>query len=118
MALPGALAGWSVKLTVTKGIARGVFSNEAGMGSAPMVHVTVNIDHPVRQGLYSIFEVFMDTIVICSMTALVIMTTESLTGQANLTGAQLTLYAFEVGLGSVVGKYMLGFILVFPSSPR
>ena len=107
MALPGALAGWSVKLAVTKGIARGVFSNEAGMGSAPMVHATANVDHPVRQGLYGIFEVFMDTIVICSMTALVIMTTESLTGQANLTGAQLTLYAFEVGLGPVVGKYVL-----------
>ena len=61
----------------------------------------------MRQGLYGIFEVFMDTIVICSMTALVIMTTESLTGQANLTGAQLTLYAFEVGLGPLIGKYVL-----------
>ena len=107
MALPGALAGWSVRLAVTKGIARGVFSNEAGMGSAPMVHATANVDHAVRQGLYGIFEVFMDTIVICSMTALVIMTTESLTGQANLTGAQLTLYAFEVGLGPLIGKYVL-----------
>ena len=107
MALPGALAGWSVKLAVTKGIARGVFSNEAGLGSAPMVHATADVEHPVRQGLYGIFEVFMDTFVICSMTALVIMTTGSLTGQAELTGAQLTLYSFEAGLGPVFGKYVL-----------
>lgn len=60
MAMPGAIAGWSVKLAVSKGIARGVFSNEAGLGSAPMVHATAYVDHPVRQGLYGIFEVFMD----------------------------------------------------------
>ncbi|NLL37174.1 MAG: alanine:cation symporter family protein, partial [Fretibacterium sp.] len=103
----GALAGWCVKEAVRKGIARGVFSNEAGLGSAPMVHATANTNHPVRQGLYGIFEVFMDTIVICSMTALVIMSTGTLTGQPNLTGAQLTLYAFEAGLGELAGKYVL-----------
>jgi AGCS family alanine or glycine:cation symporter len=106
MAMPGAIAGWSVRQAVTKGIARGVFSNEAGLGSAPMVHATANVDHPIRQGLYGIFEVFMDTIVICSMTALVIISTGALTGQPGLTGAQLSLYAFEVGLGSI-GKYVL-----------
>ncbi len=106
MAMPGAIAGWSVKMAITKGIARGVFSNEAGLGSAPMVHATANVDHPVRQGLYGIFEVFVDTIVICSMTALVIICTGSLTGQPDLTGAQLSLYAFEMGLGST-GKYVL-----------
>ena len=105
-AMPGALAGWTVKVAVTKGIARGVFSNEAGLGSAPMVHATANVDHPARQGLYGIFEVFMDTVVICSMTGLVIIATGTLTGQAELTGAQLTLYAFEKGLGSA-GKYVL-----------
>ena len=105
--LSGALAGWSVKLAVTKGIARGVFSNEAGLGSAPMVHATANVNHPVRQGLYGIFEVFMDTFVICSMTALVIMTTGTLTGQPELTGAQLSLYAFEMGLGEIAGKNIL-----------
>lgn len=106
MAMPGAIAGWSVRLAVSKGIARGVFSNEAGLGSAPMVHATANVDHPVRQGLYGIFEVFTDTIIICSMTALVIISTGTLTGQPELTGAQLSLYAFEVGLGST-GKYVL-----------
>ncbi|GHS96490.1 sodium:alanine symporter [Synergistales bacterium] len=106
MALPGALAGWSVRMAITKGIARGVFSNEAGLGSAPMVHAAANVDNPVRQGLYGLFEVFMDTIVICSMTALVVLSTGTLTGQPDLTGAQLSLYAFETGLGSY-GKYIL-----------
>ena len=104
--LPGALAGWGVKEAVQRGIARGVFSNEAGMGSAPMVHATANVEHPVQQGFYGIFEVFMDTIVICTMTALVILSTGTLTSAPGLTGAQLTLAAFESALG-VPGKYIL-----------
>ena len=104
--LPGALAGWGVKEAVQRGIARGVFSNEAGMGSAPMVHATANVEHPVQQGFYGIFEVFMDTIVICMMTALVIMVTGTLTNSPDLTGAQLTLQAFENALGAP-GKFVL-----------
>ena len=104
--LPGALAGWGVKEAVQRGIARGVFSNEAGMGSAPMVHATANVEHPVQQGFYGIFEVFMDTIVICTMTALVVMSTGTLTSSPDLTGAQLTLQAFENALGAP-GKYVL-----------
>ena len=104
--LPGALAGWGVKEAVQRGIARGVFSNEAGMGSAPMVHATASVEHPVQQGFYGIFEVFMDTIVICTMTALVILTTGTLTSSPDLTGAQLTLQAFENALGAP-GKYVL-----------
>ena len=104
--LPGALAGWGVKEAVQRGIARGVFSNEAGMGSAPMVHATANVEHPVQQGFYGIFEVFMDTVVICTMTALVVMSTGTLTSSPDLTGAQLTLQAFENALGAP-GKYVL-----------
>ncbi|MBL3592917.1 MAG: sodium:alanine symporter family protein [Synergistaceae bacterium] len=98
-AMPGAVAGWAVKIALTKGIARGVFSNEAGLGSAPMVHATAIVDHPVRQGVYGLFEVFADTIVICSLTSLAIMTSGVLTANPDLTGAQLTLSAFEVVLG-------------------
>jgi AGCS family alanine or glycine:cation symporter len=111
MALPGAIAGWSVKQAVSKGIARGVFSNEAGLGSAPMVHATSDVDHPVRQGLYGIFEVFVDTFIICSMTALVVLSTGMLTGRPDLTGAQLSLAAFESGIGAV-GKYTLSLGLI------
>ena len=99
MALPGAIAGWSVKVALTKGIARGVFSNEAGLGSAPMVHATAVVDHPMRQGMYGLFEVFTDTIVICSLTALAILTSGVLTGQPELSGAKLSLVAFQSVLG-------------------
>jgi AGCS family alanine or glycine:cation symporter len=101
MAIPGALAGWGVKRGLTLGVARGVFSNEAGLGSAPMVHCTARVDHPVRQGFYGIFEVFMDTIVICTLTATTILATGVITSQPDLTGAQLTLAAFECSLGSI-----------------
>ena len=100
MALPGALAGWSVKIAITRGISRGVFSNEAGLGSAPMVHCTAKTDHPCRQGLYGLFEVFTDTIVICNLTAITILVTGVLTGKPELTGAQLSLAAFSQVLGS------------------
>ena len=109
--IPAGLAGWGVKEAIQRGIARGVFSNEAGMGSAPMVHATANVDHPVQQGFYGIFEVFMDTLVICTMTSLVILTTGTLTGSPSLTGAQLTLQAFENAMGPV-GKYVLSFGLL------
>ncbi len=100
MAMPGAVAGWSIKLALTKGVARGVFSNEAGLGSAPMVHATAITDHPARQGVYGLFEVFMDTIVICSITCIGILTTGTLTARPDLTGAQLTLTAFQTVLGT------------------
>ena len=101
------MAGWAIKEAIQKGIARGVFSNEAGLGSAPMVHATADVAHPVQQGFYGIFEVFMDTIVICTMTALVILSTGTLLNNPdNLTGAQLTLRAFETSLGAP-GKYVL-----------
>ncbi len=101
MAIPGAVAGWTVKIAITKGIARGVFSNEAGLGSAPMVHATAIVDHPVRQGMYGVFEVFVDTLVICSLTALSILTSGVLTSQPELSGAQLSLTAFSSVLGGV-----------------
>lgn len=100
MAMPGAIAGWAVKVAITKGIARGVFSNEAGLGSAPMVHATAMVDHPVRQGMYGLFEVFTDTIVICTLTALAILTSGVLTASPELSGAQLSLSAFQVVLGN------------------
>ena len=100
MAMPGAIAGWTIRQAMVKGVARGVFSNEAGLGSAPMVHATAVVDHPCRQGMYGIFEVFVDTIVICTLTALVILTSGVLTGRPELSGAQLTLSGFESVLGN------------------
>ena len=69
----GGAVGIAFKTIVQKGVARGVFSNEAGLGSAPIAHAASSETNPVKQGLYGIFEVFMDTIVICTLTALVVL---------------------------------------------
>lgn len=80
----GGVGGIVVKDIVTQGCKRGVFSNEAGLGSSVMVHSSSNVKEPVRQGLWGIFEVFADTMVVCTMTALVVLTS----GMINLdTGA-------------------------------
>ena len=71
-ALGGAF-GITIMTTIQKGVGRGVFSNEAGLGSAPMAHAASSESDPVKQGLYGVFEVFMDTIVICTMTALTVL---------------------------------------------
>ena len=71
-ALGGAF-GITIMTTIQKGVGRGVFSNEAGLGSAPMAHAASSESDPVKQGLYGIFEVFMDTIVICTLTALTLL---------------------------------------------
>ncbi|MBR3950217.1 MAG: sodium:alanine symporter family protein [Oscillospiraceae bacterium] len=71
-ALGGAF-GITIMTTIQKGVGRGVFSNEAGLGSAPMAHAATSETDPVKQGLYGIFEVFMDTIVICTLTALTLL---------------------------------------------
>ena len=75
MSVAGGAAGLTVKSVISAGVARGVFTNEAGLGSSPMAHASASTDHPVRQGLWGITEVFVDTMIICSLTALVILTT-------------------------------------------
>ena len=74
-AVAGGVIGATIMTTIQKGVARGVFSNEAGLGSAPIAHASTSERDPVKQGLYGIFEVFMDTIVICTLTSLVVLTT-------------------------------------------
>ncbi len=73
-AVIGAAGGTIIKTVVTQGCKRGVFSNEAGLGSSVMVHSNSNVIEPVRQGLWGIFEVFADTMIVCTMTALVVLT--------------------------------------------
>ena len=110
----GGFAGSTIVLASRMGIARGVFSNEAGLGSAPIAHAAATTDHPVRQGLWGVFEVFMDTIVICSITALsIIVTGVWNTGES---GAALTTLAFDTSL-PVVGGYIVSIgILLFAYS--
>ncbi|MGN0298537.1 MAG: alanine/glycine:cation symporter family protein [Lachnospiraceae bacterium] len=73
-AVGGGIVGSGVKMALTWGMKRGVFSNEAGLGSSVMVHSSSNVKEPVRQGMWGIFEVFADTIVVCTLTALVVLT--------------------------------------------
>ena len=73
-ALAGGAAGTALKLVIVQGCKRGVFSNEAGLGSSVMVHSASNVKEPVKQGMWGIFEVFFDTMVVCTMTALIALT--------------------------------------------
>lgn len=101
----GGAAGYTIANAIRMGIARGVFSNEAGLGSAPIAHAAANTREPVEQGLWGIFEVFVDTIVICTMTALVIVTTG--VWRSEHEGPALTIAAFNHGLPGTAGGMAL-----------
>ena len=73
-AFVGGTLGSAISLAITQGFKRGVFSNEAGLGSSVMVHSNSNVKEPVKQGMWGIFEVFADTMIVCTMTALVVLT--------------------------------------------
>ena len=105
-AVAGGLAGVGIKTAITKGVGRGIFSNEAGLGSAPIAHAAADVDHPVKQGIYGVFEVFMDTIVVCTMTALVVLLgvgVENIEFGTDI-GANLTIMGFQ----SVFGQGISG----------
>ena len=76
----GGLAGSTLALALRQGAARGTFSNEAGCGSSPITHATAITDHPFKEGLYGSFEVFVDTIIVCTMTSLAIMCSAATSG--------------------------------------
>ena len=99
VAAVGGFTGSTVMLAMRYGIARGVFTNEAGLGSAPIAHAAATTDSPVRQGLWGVFEVFIDTIIIAAITGLSIVVTDS--WQTGVTGADLTIHAFN----SVIPTY-------------
>ncbi|WP_352420806.1 sodium:alanine symporter family protein [Proteiniborus sp.] len=109
-AATGGLIGATIKESIRYGIARGLFSNEAGMGSTPHAHAVAKVDHPVQQGLVSIIGVIVDTGVVCTITALVILTTGVL--GSGLTGAELTQEGFRVGLSGITSNLGLQFIAV------
>ena len=107
--------------TITWGFKRGAFSNEAGLGSAVMVNSASNVKEPVHQGMWGVFEVFADTIVVCTLTALVILTTGvvDLESGAVLAGVQdnaLVGQAFTAAFGSFGPKFIAVSILLFAYS--
>ena len=109
-AVAGGAMGATLKLAVQKGVARGLFSNEAGMGSTPHAHAVAKVDHPVEQGFVAMIGVFIDTFVILNLTALVIITTGSRT--SGLTGAQLSQYAFSTLYGKF-GEIFIAICMLF-----
>ncbi|MDK1472474.1 alanine/glycine:cation symporter family protein [Streptomyces sp. 549] len=117
------VAGGAIGAAIQQGVRRGMFSNEAGLGSAPNAGATAQVSHPVKQGLVQSLGVFFDTLLICSMTAFIILTTNpSLAGRqgADLTqnaltdtlggwaGHVLTLVVFMLAFSSMIGNYYYG----------
>ncbi|HCA41089.1 MAG TPA: sodium:alanine symporter family protein, partial [Aminobacterium sp.] len=96
-AATGGLIGATVKEAMRYGVARGLFSNEAGMGSTPHAHAVAKVDHPAEQGLMAIIGVFIDTFIVLNITAFVILVTGTLDGQT--TGIALTQNAFTNAFG-------------------
>ena len=109
-AVAGGFAGAALSQVIRFGVARGVFSNESGLGSAPIAHGAARTEEPVREGLVAMLGPFIDTIVICTMTALVIVMTGAYTSGA--TGADLTASAFDTGL-SGVGGFIVAIGIIF-----
>ncbi|WGE62269.1 sodium:alanine symporter family protein [Actinobacillus equuli subsp. haemolyticus] len=109
-ALGGAF-GFTVMQAIQLGVARGIFSNESGLGSAPIAAAAAQTKEPVRQGLISMTGTFLDTIIVCTMTGLVIVLTGAWTGEAE--GAELTNLAFNQGLESSFGAVVVTIGLIF-----
>ena len=107
-AATGGFAGAAVWAAIRFGVARGVFSNEAGLGSAPIAHAAAQTDDPVRQGMIAMLGTFIDTIIVCTMTALVIILTGAWT--SGETGASLSTLAYGQGIAG--GNYIVTIGLV------
>jgi AGCS family alanine or glycine:cation symporter len=103
-AASGGFIGSAFIMTLTYGVRRGLFSNEAGQGSAPIAHAAAKTKDPVKEGLVGSIEPLIDTLIICTMTALVILCTGA--WQSGEKGVSMTLKAFEIGLGA----YNIGFL--------
>ncbi len=105
---PWAVGGAAVGEAIRWGVARGLFSNEAGLGSSPIAHAAARTNEPVREGLVAMMEPFIDTLVICTMTGLVIVVTGAFEESSDsLMGAALTAHAFSSSLGAA-GAWVVG----------
>lgn len=107
----GGFAGVSVMKTIQIGVARSVYSNEAGWGSSPIIHSAVEVDHPGRQGLWGAMEVFMDTIVVCTITALMVIITG--VWQTGRGGAGSVGEALGVVFGGYAPHMLAFFMIIF-----
>ena len=120
-AVGGGIVGFGIKQAVVMGMKRGVFSNEAGLGSSVMVHSSSNVEEPVQQGMWGIFEVFADTIVVCTLTAVSILASGDIdlaTGQlaAGVEASSLASAAFGTMFGKPGEMFIAVAILLFAFS--
>lgn len=106
-AAAGGFLGTTVSRTIRTGVARAINSNEAGMGASPMIHASAETPHPIRQGLWGCCEVFVDTVIVCSITALAILSTG--VWNSGLSSSALTIAAFGDGYGTF-GIILIGLI--------
>jgi AGCS family alanine or glycine:cation symporter len=96
------------------GVARGVFTNEAGLGSAPIAHAGADVDHPVKQGVWGCFEVFADTLIMCTLTAFVVLTSGIYTGpNPGMNATQMVVGAFKLSFGVGGSIFMAVCVLIF-----
>ncbi|KKB37098.1 alanine/glycine:cation symporter family protein [Bacillus thermotolerans] len=113
MSAVGGFAGAAIAETIRWGFARGLYSNEAGLGTAPMAHAAAQTDHPVRQGFWSVIGIVVDTLVVCTATAFVILSTGVWTAEGALDNSSaLTTVAFEESLGTF-GSLLVTVSLIF-----
>ena len=114
----GGAAGFAIKEVMTQGFKRGVFSNEAGLGSSVMVHSSSNVKEPVKQGMWGIFEVFFDTMIVCTMTAIVVLSSGYInleTGVVNqgVDDATLVAKVFGAHFGTVGEMFIAVAVFLF-----
>ena len=120
-AVGGGIVGSGVRMALTWGMKRGVFSNEAGLGSSVMVHSNSNVKEPVRQGMWGIFEVFADTMIVCTLTAFAVLSSGLIdleTGAvlSDASGSALVGEAFSTVFGSFGPMFIAVAILLFAFS--
>ena len=120
-AVGGGIVGSGIKMALTWGMKRGVFSNEAGLGSSVMVHSSSNVKEPVRQGMWGIFEVFADTMIVCTLTAFAVLSSGLIdlnTGAvlSDASGSALVGQAFSTIFGSLGPAFIAIAILLFAFS--
>jgi AGCS family alanine or glycine:cation symporter len=103
-AVTGGIVG-SLFVSMQKGVSRGIFSNEAGLGTGSIAHACADTDDPAKQGLFGIFEVFMDTVIVCTITALVILLSGISVPYGQTAGAELTISGFTSVYGNWVSIF-------------
>lgn len=109
----GGAVGYSVKTAIRYGVSRGVFSNEAGLGSSPIVHAAAAVDKPETQGMWGIVEVFIDTVLMCTLTAVMLISSGAYTAGTDISPVEMNVNAFSKIIGNASGGFVAASLCVF-----